>query len=240
MSELSPPALPNDSRDAFRPLAGSAKAVVVCLALAMAADSLSSLSNWSAVRLIQEGMSTGSISPEDADAMDSQLGIIGLLQFATMVPAAIAFIAWLRKAYRNLAALSSRRPSYTLGWTIGAWFVPFLNLVRPFQIIREIEWFSSSPSETEAASPMFVPRASSLLGWWWGTWTTCNVLSQVAFRLELRTESAAAFLGSAYVSMIGDLVGIVAGILAIQLVLAITRAQETAAARPGATIPSSP
>ena len=43
----------------------------------------------------------------------------------------IVFIRWLRAAYRNLDLLAPGVRRYGHGSAIGAWFVPFLNLLAP-------------------------------------------------------------------------------------------------------------
>jgi hypothetical protein len=50
-----------------------------------------------------------------------------------------------RRAYRNLPALGAESPRFSSGWAVGAWFVPFLNLVRPKQIMDDI-WRASDPA----------------------------------------------------------------------------------------------
>lgn len=48
------------------------------------------------------------------------------------------------------------------GWAVGWYFVPFANLFKPLQAMKEI-WLESNRAGTSYES-----RGSAILGWWWG------------------------------------------------------------------------
>ncbi len=96
----------------------------------------------------------------------------GLLQVGLMTVAFGFLIAWTSRLYRNLSALGVGRLRYTEGWAIGAWFIPFFNLVRPKQILNDI-WRGSGPADGEHWRDRAV---TPLLHWWWGLWILAAVL----------------------------------------------------------------
>ena len=53
-------------------------------------------------------------------------------------------IAWTNRAYRNLQRSVPMTCGSRDGWAVGGWFVPFLNFVRPKQIMNDV-WRGSSP-----------------------------------------------------------------------------------------------
>jgi hypothetical protein len=69
---------------------------------------------------------------------------VSLLQLLIFIATAVAFLMWLHRAYRNLPALGATRLDTTPGWAVGYFFIPFANLVKPFQAVREI-WHESAP-----------------------------------------------------------------------------------------------
>jgi Domain of unknown function (DUF4328) len=95
-----------------------------------------------------------------SDNLDMVVAVLGL---AMSVFTIVYFIRWFRRAYYNLHAIHSSEVSQSEGWAAGAWFVPFLNLVRPYQIMREI-W-----TGTQRALPHRYPSISpaGLIGIWW-------------------------------------------------------------------------
>jgi len=71
--------------------------------------------------------------PSDAEITfnDTRQAVIGLAQTGLQIALYVAFIMWFYRAYSNLPRLGvTGGLRFGPGWAIGAWFVPFLNLVR--------------------------------------------------------------------------------------------------------------
>lgn len=143
--------------------------------------------------------------------------------------AVICFLRWVNRAYLNLPALSGRQLTFSAGWAIGSWFVPFLNLVRPFQIVREIWWVSSSPAEAARAAAHFKPATPAFIGWWWAIYLLSGFIGNMVFRMAMRAETIPQLLELSYAMLFADIVSVVAAVLAIVLVHRISKAQERAA-----------
>jgi hypothetical protein len=62
--------------------------------------------------------------------------IVGLLVTA------IAFAAWFYRAYKNVSCFAPAAASHPPGAAVYGWIIPFVNLVRPYQIASEI-WTAS-------------------------------------------------------------------------------------------------
>ena len=50
----------------------------------------------------------------------------------------IIYLMWLHRAYQNLPALGVTKLDATPGWAVGYYFIPILNLFRPYQTMVEI------------------------------------------------------------------------------------------------------
>jgi hypothetical protein len=59
---------------------------------------------------------------------DARQQLVGLAQLALWIACAIAFIRWLRAAYRNVDVVAPGLRRHGHGWAIGGWFVPILSL----------------------------------------------------------------------------------------------------------------
>ncbi len=81
---------------------------------------------------------------------------------------AIPFLIWFHRCYRNLSALYVDGNSYSTGWAVGGWFIPFFNLVRPYQVAREM-WDASNPDVNESEGPRgwLLKRSAQLIQIWW-------------------------------------------------------------------------
>ncbi len=80
----------------------------------------------------------------------------------------IAFLSWFYRAYKNLH-LAGMYTFFTPGWAIGSFFVPFINLVRPYRIMQEV-WFGTQEltKDSISKSGWNENKPSSLVKWWWG------------------------------------------------------------------------
>jgi hypothetical protein len=161
-------------------------------------------------------------------------GFVGLLYFLFLIITAIVFLVWLSRAYKNLRPLGVE-PQYSTGWVIGSWFVPLLNLVRPFQIVKEL-WLESDPDNLPAegaAEPVGFGgtldqiRANvPLLNAWWFFWISGTAASRVSARLAQDIANVEDYIFGCKVQLIPALLLTVAGVLAIFVVRGITTRQN--------------
>jgi hypothetical protein len=73
----------------------------------------------------------------------------------------VLFVAWLYRGHRSNSVAASRTEVRS-GWAIGAWFVPFVNLVQPARVVLDLERCSRQPHD---------PSGSRLVMAWWVTFT---------------------------------------------------------------------
>jgi hypothetical protein len=141
-------------------------------------------------------------------------GMVGLVQFALIVGCIVLWCMWKVRAAKNIRAFSDGPFEFTPGWAAGWYFVPFLNLVRPYQAMNEIMAHSRPEGDLTKNTPV--------VGIWWGTWIVSNLVENVAFRVE-----------SPATSMIASVAGVIAAIFAVRVVNAVNEAQiETARMMP--------
>jgi hypothetical protein len=92
---------------------------------------------------------------------------------------AIAFMTWLYRCRANLRAFGTRHLRYRRYWAIFGFLIPVVNLVRPYQVIREV-WQASDPS---TASPLDwkTVKPPLLLRAWWVTFVAFLVFKILAW-----------------------------------------------------------
>src|SRR5262245_43754329 len=76
-------------------------------------------------------------------------GVAGIFHIIVLITTIIVFLVWEHRANSNLRPLGVLDPEFSSRWAVGSWFVPFLNLVVPFQIVRYI-WRKSHPDTVKA------------------------------------------------------------------------------------------
>jgi hypothetical protein len=165
------------------------------------------------------------VTDAQIDANDTRVGMIAVGQTVVSIACVVCFISWLHRAYENMRALSPPHPRFGSGWAIGGWFVPFLNLVRPKQIINDV-YNSGRPSDPPPA----------WLGLWWAAFIISGFLSRFAFRGTRDDSSLEALTDTSYRYLVADGFDVVAAVLAIIVVRTLSRNQEQRAE----TAPSAP
>jgi hypothetical protein len=134
--------------------------VVICLNIAEAVFLLMGYR-------IELGGKKKDYSAEELEGLNSlALGLTGLL-LVVLLATALAFSLWIYTAYKNLDFLNVEGLCYSAGWAAGAFFVPVLNLFRPYQIVQEI-WKASSPEgKLRERTAWLNANDSPLVICWW-------------------------------------------------------------------------
>lgn len=138
---------PSPYRAPFASAHGRAGIVKILLIVGAAVTGLS---------LLVEALSLA-LSPltEDQEIADNPIGavmmlvafFIALLELIIYLTTVVFFCIWLYRAYNNLRAFyASRRLTYSPGWAVGSFFIPFANLIIPYRAVRET-WQKSGPPE---------------------------------------------------------------------------------------------
>ncbi len=148
----------------------------------------------------------------DAEASDSRQAIVGIIYMLVFFPTLICFLKWVYRANSNVRKLGAVGLKFTPGWSVGWFFVPIVNLWKPYQAMKEIFKASKNPADwTGQMTP-------SILGWWWGFWIISGYLSQVSFRMSLRAEGIDELLTANVLTLISDAFDIPSALIAILMV----------------------
>ena len=155
------------------------------------------------------------------------LGLIALVFIPIFIFTVVTFLMWLYRTFTNLPAMRSDSNEFTPGWAVGWWFIPFANLVKPYQAVRTV-WSESDPdvsvddtsflSSVQAGAPAFLMI-------WWGVWIVGNIVSNVSNRIDVFAKPGLQSLG-ATVGVIESIIWIAGSVLAIKVVTSITDRQE--------------
>jgi hypothetical protein len=156
------------------------------------------------------------------------LGLV-LLQVGIFFVTAVVFLMWLHRAYRNLPALGAAGLDTTPGWAVGYFFIPFVNLFKPFQVTSEI-WRESMPTpETHdgfgnGSARSYTP---ALVGWWWVFWIIACISMLAGERALDKSVTIEGMLLASRLIIASHALFVVAGVLAILVVKRIDEMQET-------------
>jgi hypothetical protein len=153
-------------------------------------------------------------------------GGLAYLRGAIFLATAIAFLLWLVRSNNNLLPLRALPTEFTSGWAVGWWFIPFANLVRPYQVVRGV-WRESDPDVGVSSGYLSSAntRTAGMLGRWWFFWITSNIISNITWRLYDQDKPGTGEIFGILFAVTGML-SIGAALSAIEVVQSITKRQE--------------
>jgi Domain of unknown function (DUF4328) len=98
-----------------------------------------------------------SVSLDEVRDADARVDFLNKTQLVLLVVTAACFITWLYLEYRRVQR-ANEPTRFEAGWAIGAWFVPFLNWFRPYQVMADV-WNATAGRRA---------KSRALVGAWWG------------------------------------------------------------------------
>ena len=150
---------------------------------------------------------------------------IGLAQFLAYAGAAVCFVLWFRAVYGTLSTITGRPTNHDRKWVFWGFVVPFLNIVRPQQMMRETwdvmleRWLRDAEG-----SAALVP--ADRVNIWWGLFIANLLATNFSNRLASRAVSVEENVLSTTITQGTDALSVVAAVVAIGLVRNVTRLQQ--------------
>ena len=216
----------------MRPLGARTAWVVGLLGAQIALGVASIVVTLGELDLLERVQGGGSVGVAEAQASDARVGAVAVSVTIAFVATVIAWCMWQHRAHKNLHAAGRRGLRFTPGWGVGWWFVPFANLGKPFQAVRELHKGSDPDSHDDTWD---VRKTWPVLSLWWSVWIVSLMIDWVFVRTLDENFTLDAAITSDRVSIGADLASIVAAALAIIVVRSIAARQ--AALESGMVIP---
>ena len=153
------------------------------------------------------------------------LGITGstIISGLALLFTAIVTCMFMHRSSKNARALGATGMEFTPGWTVGVWFIPIINLFRPYSAMKEIQMASTNPSDGawKSAEPL------GLLAPWWACWLIGGIIERGVSRAELKGIDFG--VGGLAVHWISGILLIASGFLLTQILGHILGLQNSAA-----------
>lgn len=160
---------------------------------------------------------TGANVIDRANRADTLYGIAGIAQGIALVATAVVYLCWLWRIRVNAEGFDASRHRMKRGWTIGAWFCPVVNLWFPRRIVAD-SWDASAPWGSRSGH--------TPVNAWWTLWLLSLLTGRYAERSSRQAETADELREAATTMLFSDCLDIAAAVLAIVVVVRLTRMQE--------------
>lgn len=158
-------------------------------------------------RMVLQRAIDGSV--ESSEALQASAEASDLYQRLVSIPAAGLFLVifvlagiWIYRASANLRSFGASGLPTSPGWAVGWYFIPFANLIKPFQAMDEIWRASAAPLQWEqVATP-------PLLRLWWALWLINGILGNITLRVSMHADELTALLNANSLQIASDLTSI--------------------------------
>lgn len=206
---------------------------VILLGLTILVSAITIVADLSQIELLDRMQNGGENAWTETEATenDQRQGILAVMASVLYLATALPFCMWVHRAHRNLPALGGRSLQYSPDWAVGYYFVPILNLFRPYQVMREI-WFASDPNgEPKIHCEKHQVYAPGIIKWWWALFLLMNMASNVAGSVMRAAQNAPpariinALTEATFTSTIVTTISILAAIMAIIVIRNIDQRQ---------------
>jgi len=169
-------------------------------------------------------ISNGDFTMPEVTANSLRQAVIGIAMFLFYIGVTVVFIQWFRRAYYNLHTIS-KDLSFSEGWAAGAWFVPFMNLGRPFVIMKEMMFVAESLLiKANYVTEKDARRRS--VGIWWTLWIVFSIATNINNQIQSKSENLNVIINSSLASIVLTLMIIPLTFVTVRMIKFYTELEE--------------
>lgn len=170
---------------------------------------------------MQQLQSEAYLADENPSKLDNIIGLSGYAYATIGIITIIVFAVWINRACKNAWLLDPPRIRTTPGWSVGYYFIPILNLWKPYVAMKEIRSASYGNDHS----------LRGILPVWWTFWLISGFFDHFTTRGYNNVESTDSYLMACKLELVSVPISVVLNYVAIVLVTSITMAQERRAAQ---------
>lgn len=171
--------------NSFSPLKNNlarSKWAVVVLQITMVAIIISFLNSLFQLYVIKDLNTDNKLSMNIVEYSDALEVAVPFLSLIVLIPTAIVFLNWFRRAYGNLHRLKVKNLQHTELHSVWAFIVPIISLWRPLIIAKEIDLETKKEAHDESERYLGY-QSNPIIGWWWAFFIIGNILERIATRV---------------------------------------------------------
>lgn len=155
-------------------------------------------------------------SQERLDLLAGMETIMVFPVFIVIILFYVYFIMWFRRSYYNLHQIIPYL-RYKDGWAAGAWFVPILNLYRPYRIMKEL--VNESEEFIQKRDEYYTVNLNKYLGiTWWMLWISSNTISRSVNRINEIHDTVSGLLAVYAIEVISTLLLIAFAFVTVKII----------------------
>ena len=195
----------------LKPNAERAKIAIVLISLVSIIQIISILFDFLQIVLLKNPFSI-----IEAEENDFRQQVIGILLVVFYIISVVTFILWFRRAYFNLHTKANNL-EYTEGWAAGSWFIPIVNLFRPYRIMNEL--YLETQKILSQSNPKYKTIVSTqFVGIWWTLWIISHIINNISNKIALKAKTIEDLSTSSFVSILASTTSIILAAITIKVI----------------------
>ncbi|THA86907.1 DUF4328 domain-containing protein [Streptomyces sp. A0592] len=200
-----------------------AVALTVLCVLFIGCSAYAVYADWTTWALMERLVSDpGAVGDAELGRGESLFLLASSVQTRAMIVACVVFIVWFHVVRANARVFAQNADTGASAVAVRARFVPLSNLWLPYRIATT--WVSSRPRGAADGSRRF---PSTLVDVWWGAFVAARVLGWCGGMAYALAQSPGAVRHAATALLVGDVLDIVAAVLAPLFVIGLTAMQRS-------------
>ncbi|OIK28119.1 DUF4328 domain-containing protein [Streptomyces malaysiense] len=152
-----------------------------------------------------------------AHRADTLYNAASVAQGFALVATAAVYLCWLWRVRANAEVFEPHGHRMKRGWAIGAWFVPIGNLWLPRRVVVDVWTASVPPGSRVRTTPVNA---------WWTLWVLSLLVGRTAARQYDAAHGPGRLGDAARLMLFSDALDAAAAILAVVVVVHLTRMQR--------------
>lgn len=209
----------------LRPNKQRGKIAIVLIWIILVLNIMALLSGFFQYQLLERALAGENVSYEEANASFLRQSVLYILNAIAYIISIVTFLRWFRRAYYNLDAKLGNL-DYTDGWAAGSWFVPVVNLYKPYQIMKELYTKTDLYLEFLNDERYTKKLSTSILPVWWVLWLGSRIAISLISDLSSDSSSLIELSDSTVFSLFGALLSILLCLITIIVIMDYNRAEN--------------
>lgn len=148
----------------------------------------------------------------DAQANVERMSTVDLSKFCVVIVTVISFFFWIYRANKNARELGNHPMEFTPGWAVGWFFIPFLCLWKPYQVMKEI-WIASNDSHDRTKS-----TGLYIVGLWWTMWLVSNIFGNIFSRSPFKVDDIETLMAITSLSMASLMADLICNVMTLVVI----------------------
>jgi hypothetical protein len=214
----------------YRDLTGLTKFLKTLFIVGAVLSVLSILSAFMQLHLLQNSH----ITAHAANANDLRERVIGLVELALFIFTTVFVSIWIVRANRNVRVLGAKDLRITPGWAVGYFFIPIVNLWRPFHAMSDLWRASQNPADWTRL------QVGALVPVWWTLWVLSAIIGRVVMQKTMAAQGLAEVETATWFQILNSILHIVICFVTLAMVLQIAAAQRNRYLLPVSATPVMP